>query len=221
MTGTANIKGTVPYPVCTPYSNGPCSIAPGGNDTRIFPGNPFNGYSQSILDGASPSAFSRYNRENFFFETNINEMMPTDMVLYWLSGRGGELHFPPESYISNDFKQGDGAKRLEYLFYDKFSGCPQDHDRIARVDYKYTWFWRAWNLNATVQIVGTWKGHAKRINDLIHFSAENDMTWNSLTFGRQRSESGYEWLNPDWLKSNTSDVHMIIDWVSPLKQCIK
>lgn len=187
----------------------------GPMDRRITPQKVFD-LGVFIVVGAHHEA----RRLIFTYEPNISKMTPTDVVSYWLSGKGGELVFEPGSYISNEFQEGDGAKRLENLFYAKFAGgCAENYTRMDNVDYTYTWFWRAWNLNMTVQIIGTWKGSVFRDGGTLYFTAKNKMTWNSLTFGRQRAESGYDWLNPEWLNTNTSDVDMIIKWTRDFHGC--
>lgn len=151
-------------------------------------------------------------------QIQTNAMTPSEILSYWLTGTGGKIYFSPSSEISKEFSQGDGAALLEALFYKKFNGKPNHLDKMNAVDYKYTWFFRAWNINSAVQIVGTWKGHAVRVNDNVLFRAENSMTVSSLTFGRQRSEIGWEWLNPTHLGPQKSDLLMTIEWSRPLKK---
>ncbi|WP_163834534.1 LysM peptidoglycan-binding domain-containing protein [Spartinivicinus ruber] len=148
---------------------------------------------------------------------SVENMHPIDVVKHWALGYGGNLHFSPESRVSKIFSQGDGAKLLEDRFYNKFAGNPPDLGEMNKVDYKYTWFWRAFNLNSAEQVVGTWKGEAIRHGNEVVFRAKNNMSLNSLTFGRQRSETGWDWLNPEILGPNEGDLYMTIEWSRPLR----
>ncbi len=160
---------------------------------------------------------AKYTPKKALTQKEINNMTAFDVVEYWALGDGGELYFGPESHLSKEFSEGDGAKLLEELFYKKFDGNPPNLGSMNRVDYKYTWFFRAWNSNPSVQIIGTWKGHAVRVDDQVLFRASNSMTFNSLTFGRQRAETEWEWLNPDALGPKENDLDMLIEWTRPLR----
>ncbi len=152
-------------------------------------------------------------------QTQINNMSPLDVVEYWALGDGGKIYFGPDSKVSKQFSRGDGAKLLEDLFYKKFGGNPPDLGRMDHVDYKYTWVFppRAFNTNLSVQMVGTWKGHAVRAGNQVLFRANNSMTFSSLTFGRQRSEAGVGWLNPKAFGPKKNDLFMTVEWVRPRK----
>lgn len=144
-------------------------------------------------------------------------MSPAGLVEYWATGDGGDIYFGPDSKMSQLFSSGDGAKLLEDLYYAKFNGSPPHLGKMDRVDYKYTWFFRAFNTNSAVQVMGTWKGHAVRAYDQVLFRAENTMSFNSLTFGRQRAETGWDWLNPQAFGPKANDLNITIEWSRPVR----
>jgi hypothetical protein len=101
--------------------------------------------------------------------------------------------------------------------YSKYGGVLPLDAKMTDVDWVYTWTDRAWNLNSAVHLVGTWKGDAVRANDTVLFRASNSVTFNSLTFGRQRSETGLKWLNPKSLGPKENDLHITIEWSRPVR----
>lgn len=70
----------------------------------------------------------------------------------------------------------------------------------------------AFNMNPSVYVTGTRKECATRVHDPILFRAENTMNFNSLTFGRQRTEPSLDWLNPKAFGFKTNDLNITIEW---------
>ncbi len=178
-----------------------------------------------FVNGAISSAFSQlYNAEKALAKEKaekkyalslkkMNNMLPNEVINYWLSGKGGDLHFGPKSIMSRIFSQSLGAKEFEDALYTKFDGFPKENDFIDNYDRKFTWRRANYSFNVAEQIVGSWQDGIAIVNGgNVSFLINNPMTLKSLLFGRQLAELGF---NP--IGKMESDINMTISWERPLR----
>jgi hypothetical protein len=146
-------------------------------------------------------------------QDQINKMSPSDVVLYWLSGGGGNLNFTSDSEMSKIFSQDMSAKNFEDFIYQKFNGNPQYLDGVTHYGYTFTWARAAVTFNSAEQVIGSWDtGTAVVLSDRIVFQVHNTMGANSLFFGRQLGEHGFTPFG-----HSSGDLNMTIEWATPLR----
>ncbi len=123
-------------------------------------------------------------------QTPVDNTGPFELGLDFITGEGAtNRYFGPGSDISKQFSEGDGAKTFEEFLSSKYDGNPQPGDGVTNFGYKFTWFFRAWTTNSAEHFMGSWKGTAKVMDDMILFRAENTAGTHSLFFGRQIDEA--------------------------------
>ena len=170
--------------------------------------------------------------ENQTPQTPIDNTSPFELGVDFIMGNGEtNRYFGPGSEISKEFSEGDGAKTFEDFLFNKYDGNPQPGDEVTNFGYKFTWFWRAWTTNSAEHFMGSWKGTAKVMDDMILFRAENTAGVHSLYFGRQIDEFNRQ-RGPDQFKLPSvpdiktfngkripfSNMNTIIEWTRELRQ---